>query len=140
MGRPRSRYSNFGFELLGHAIAAAAGMPYAELVHRRIAGPLGLDRFYLPATADQLSPGAITGTSRRGRPRQPWTGEAVGLAGGIRATIGDLAQRRHRRLPLLGRTRPRHRNRRRRPVRDLRIGRSPGIPAADRGDRTPSNS
>lgn len=92
VGRPRTRYSNFGFELLGHAIAGAAGMPYADLVHRRIAGPLGLDRFYLPATADQLSPKAITGTSRRGRPRQPWTGEAVAPAGGIRASIGDMAR------------------------------------------------
>jgi CubicO group peptidase (beta-lactamase class C family) len=92
VGRPRVRYSNFGFELLGHAIAGAAGMPYADLVYQRIAGPLGLDRFYVPAAADQLSPDALTGTTRRGRPRQPWTGQAVAPAGGIRATIGDMAR------------------------------------------------
>jgi CubicO group peptidase (beta-lactamase class C family) len=92
VGKPRVRYSNLGFELLGHAIASAAGLPYADLVRRRIADPLGLDCFYLPAAADQLSPKAIIGTSRRGRPRQPWTGEAVAPAGGIRATIGDMAR------------------------------------------------
>ncbi|WP_051300474.1 MULTISPECIES: serine hydrolase domain-containing protein [Actinomadura] len=92
VGRPQARYSNFGFELLGHAIAAAAGTSYAELVQQRIADPLKLNRLYVPATADQLGPDALTGTSRRGRPRQPWTGEAVGPAGGIRATIGDMAR------------------------------------------------
>lgn len=85
VGRPRPRYSNFGFELLGHAIAAAAGTTYADLVHRRIADALRMEGFYPPATPDQLRPTALAGTSRRGRPRQPWTGEAIGPAGGIRA-------------------------------------------------------
>ena len=31
VGRPRASYSNLGFELLGHAIAAAAGLTYADL-------------------------------------------------------------------------------------------------------------
>lgn len=34
---PKARYSNFGFELLGHALARASGLRYAELVRRRIA-------------------------------------------------------------------------------------------------------
>ncbi|TDC10993.1 class A beta-lactamase-related serine hydrolase [Nonomuraea longispora] len=92
VGRPRARYSNFGFELLGHAIAVAARTTYADLVQQRIAGPLQLNRLHLPVTADQLGPDALTGTSRRGRPRQPWTGEAMGPAGGIRATIGAMAR------------------------------------------------
>ncbi|MFI7637506.1 serine hydrolase domain-containing protein [Nonomuraea sp. NPDC049400] len=92
VGRLRTRYSNFGFELLGHAIAGAAAMPYADLVRERISGPLGLDHFYLPATADELGPNALIGRSRRGRPREPWTGEAIGPAGGIRASIQDMAR------------------------------------------------
>nr|BFE50687.1 hypothetical protein GCM10017745_41140 [Saccharothrix mutabilis subsp. capreolus] len=32
-GPPRPRYSNLGFQLLGHALAAAAGTPFATLVH-----------------------------------------------------------------------------------------------------------
>ncbi|MFE6222834.1 MULTISPECIES: serine hydrolase domain-containing protein [unclassified Streptomyces] len=91
-GRTRPRYSNFGFELLGHALAAAAGTSYERLVAGRIGGPLGLDRFYLPAGPAGLLPGAVAGTTRRGRPREPWTGEALGPAGGIRADIGSMAR------------------------------------------------
>ncbi len=88
----RPRYSNLGYELLGHAIAAGAGMGYRELVAARLCGPLALDSVYMPATPGELRPGALTGTSRRGRPRQPWTGEALAPAGGIRASIQDLAR------------------------------------------------
>lgn len=92
VGRPRPRYSNFGFELLGHALARAAGMSYQDLVRQRIAKPLELGVFYLPTTPDQLRPGALVGRSRSGRAGEPWTGEAVGPAGGIRASIHDMAR------------------------------------------------
>jgi CubicO group peptidase (beta-lactamase class C family) len=92
LGKPRPRYSNLGYELLGHAIARAAGMSYADLFRQRIAEPLELNGSYLPATPDELRPTALRGTSRSGRPREPWTGEAIGPAGGIRAPIGDLAR------------------------------------------------
>lgn len=88
----RPRYSNLGFELLGHATAAGAGMSYRDLVAARLSGPLALDSVYLPATPGELVPHALTGTSRRGRPREPWTGEALAPAGGIRASIQDLAR------------------------------------------------
>ena len=71
VGAPRPRYSNLGFELLGHAVASAAGMPFADLVQSRLAVPLGLSGLYAPATVDQLRPGALTGRSRRGKPREP---------------------------------------------------------------------
>jgi CubicO group peptidase (beta-lactamase class C family) len=92
LGKPRHRYSNCGFELLGHALAAAAGTSYAELLRTRIAEPLGLDPFYTPAAADDLRPGALLGVSGRGRPREAWTGEALAPAGGIRASIGGMAR------------------------------------------------
>jgi len=88
----RPRYSNLGYELLGHAVAAGAGTGYRELVAARLSGPLALDSVYMPATPGELRPGALTGTSRGGRPRQPWTGEALAPAGGIRASIQDLAR------------------------------------------------
>ncbi|GAA5067164.1 CubicO group peptidase (beta-lactamase class C family) [Thermocatellispora tengchongensis] len=92
VGKPAARYSNFGFELLGHAVASAAGTTYAELLAGRIAEPLGLAGLYVPAVPAQLRETALTGRSRRGRPREPWTGEAIGPAGGIRASIGDMAR------------------------------------------------
>ncbi|MFB7941901.1 serine hydrolase domain-containing protein [Streptomyces sp. NPDC056049] len=92
LGPTRPRYSNLGFELLGHALAAAAGTSYAELVAERIGTPLGLDCFYLPGDPSELRPEALAGRTGRGRPREPWTGEALGPAGGIRADIGSMAR------------------------------------------------
>ncbi|MFJ6673287.1 serine hydrolase domain-containing protein [Actinosynnema sp. NPDC091369] len=91
-GPPRPRYSNLGFQLLGHALANAAGTTFQDLLRDRVAAPLGLDVFYAPATPADLRPAALTGTTRWGRERHPWTGEAVGPAGGIRARIGDMAR------------------------------------------------
>ena len=39
VGRPRPAYSNLGFMLLGHAVAAAAYLTYAELFAQRLAKP-----------------------------------------------------------------------------------------------------
>ncbi len=90
-GRPKPRYSNLGYQLLGHAVAHASGTTYAELVRTRLAEPLGLSGCYVPARPEDLRPDAVVGRSRRGRPRDPWTGEALGPAGGIRATVTDMA-------------------------------------------------
>jgi len=92
LGKPQPRYSNLGFELLGHAVAAAAGMPYADLVRARIAEPLGLATLYAPATPADLSPAALTGRSSRGAAREAWTGEAIAPAGGLRASVTDMAR------------------------------------------------
>ncbi|WP_369073516.1 serine hydrolase domain-containing protein [Arthrobacter globiformis] len=89
---PRPRYSNFGFELLGHAVAAGAGLSFQDLLRERLADPLGLGSVYAPATAAGVRPTAVTGRSRSGRVMQPWTGEAVAPAGGIRASVGDMAR------------------------------------------------
>jgi CubicO group peptidase (beta-lactamase class C family) len=47
---------------------------------------------YLPSTAAGLRPNAVTGSGRYGRPKQPWTGEALAPAGGIRATVEDMGR------------------------------------------------
>jgi CubicO group peptidase (beta-lactamase class C family) len=92
LAAPRARYSNLGFQLLGHGIAAAAGLSYADLLDQRLAQVLGLPSLYVPAEPGELRPTALPGRSGRGRPREAWTGEAVGPAGGIRSSIGDLAR------------------------------------------------
>lgn len=92
VGRPSPRYSNFGFELLGHALAHAAGVGYPELVRQRLVGPLGLSSLYAPATVEELRSTALPGRSRRGTPRAPWTGAAIAPAGGLRASINDMAR------------------------------------------------
>lgn len=85
LGKARPRYSNLGFQLLGHAVAAAAGSSYEQLL-QDVQGP----GFWAPALAEDLGPADLLGFSRFGRPMHPWVGEAVAPAGGIRATINTM--------------------------------------------------
>ncbi len=86
----RARYSNAGYQLFGQALAAAAGVPYPELVRQRVARPLGLDPFYVPDGAAGLRTTALEGHNR-GRVVDPWASRAVGPAGGVRASITAMA-------------------------------------------------
>lgn len=81
----RMRYSSIGFGLLGDALAAAAGMPYEELLRERILDPLGM-------RATTLDPGAptIQGHSRRGKPRPPLE-DLMPAAGSIRSNVAEMS-------------------------------------------------
>ena len=87
----RPSYSNLGFELLGHAVAAAAGRAYPELVTTRVAEPLGLTDTYVPTSCEQLRPGAVAPRNRSGRETEPWANDAIAPAGGVRSSATDLA-------------------------------------------------
>lgn len=87
----RPAYSNLGFALLGHAVASAAGLSYADLLRTRLVEHLGLTSTYVPADAADLRPGAVRGTSRSGRSVEPWVNLAIAPAGGIRSSARDLA-------------------------------------------------
>jgi CubicO group peptidase (beta-lactamase class C family) len=87
----KASYSNLGFQLLGHAVAAAAGTSYADLVAGRIVGPLGLVDTYVPLSPAELRPGAVTARDRRGRAVDAWANEALAPAGGVRSSAADLA-------------------------------------------------
>lgn len=92
VGKPKPAYSNLGYQVLGHALAAASGQTYAELVRTRVAAPLDLDPFYVPATPEELRPGALPGVSRRGKARDPWADAGLGPAGGIRASTRAMSR------------------------------------------------
>ncbi|WP_223248998.1 serine hydrolase domain-containing protein [Williamsia muralis] len=89
---PKTRYSNLGFQLLGHALAQAAGQSFRTLLSDRLARPLGLENTYAPYTPAELTPDTVVGRSRFGRIQQPWTGEAIAPAGGVRASIADMGR------------------------------------------------
>ncbi len=82
-------YSNFGYAVLGAALAAAAGEPYEQVVQRRVLDPLGIQEMTARPPAERR----LTGTSRWGRPRAPWaTDGAVLPAGGYWATLPAVAE------------------------------------------------
>lgn len=84
-GTGRPRYSNFGFGLLGFAMAMAVGRPYEQMVMDEVIAPLGL------ASATFGDEGLRTGRSRK-REVGPWhLGDLSGM-GGLRMSPADLAR------------------------------------------------
>lgn len=91
VGKARFQYSNLGFELLGAALARAAGGCYPDVLRSRILEPVGMTGAAVPARQKDLSADALRGRSRGGREHDAWVGEAIGPAGGVRCTAADLA-------------------------------------------------
>jgi CubicO group peptidase (beta-lactamase class C family) len=85
-------YSNLGVALLGHALAAAAHMDYAQLLQERAFTPLGMTESILPLTAENLPTGAPRGYSAAGIAEAPWTINGWAPAGGVRSTPADMAR------------------------------------------------
>ncbi|WP_084078794.1 serine hydrolase [Demequina sp. NBRC 110057] len=90
VGKERFEYSNLGFALLGHAVAARLGLPYGEALRLRVLEPLGMRGAYTAGSVEALREGALRGVSKRGLPHDPWVGEGIAPAGGVRATAADL--------------------------------------------------
>jgi CubicO group peptidase (beta-lactamase class C family) len=88
---PPATYSNSGFELLGAALAAAAGTPYPQLLEQRVLGPLGMEDTIVPVSGAELGPRDLIGETTGGRSADPWLGEAAAPAGAVRADITDMA-------------------------------------------------
>ncbi|MFC3999511.1 serine hydrolase domain-containing protein [Nocardiopsis sediminis] len=85
-------YSNFGFAVLGEALAREAGTSYAEVVHERVLGPVGMDdTFILGADTDTVPEGAALPHMEAGARSQPWNAVEYAPAGiGTWTTPADL--------------------------------------------------
>jgi D-alanyl-D-alanine-carboxypeptidase/D-alanyl-D-alanine-endopeptidase len=86
-GRPR--YSNLGYGLLGHVLAARAGRSYEQLVRERICRPLALEDTGVSVPAAVRGRFA-QGHNRRGRPVPHWDLPVLAGAGALRSTVADL--------------------------------------------------
>lgn len=82
----KPEYSNFGFAVLGQALAEVTGTSYADLVRERITQPLGMDETVVPTSTEGLSHGMTSS----GLPAAPWTLGASAPAGAIRSTPRDM--------------------------------------------------
>lgn len=83
-------YSNFGYDLLGAALANVSGKPYAEVLRERVLDPLGMkDTVFNPRPEDQ--PRLMQGHNFDGSamPIVP-TSTAVECAAGLYSTANDL--------------------------------------------------
>ncbi|PAY22950.1 serine hydrolase [Dietzia natronolimnaea] len=92
VGDKDPEYSNLGFAVLGHALAEVSGHDYPELVRTRLAEPLGLENFHVPAPGQGgAAPNAVQGRESSGRAQQAWDDAGYAPAGGIRADAASMA-------------------------------------------------
>lgn len=88
------RYSNIGYDLLGLIVQRTAGMPYQELLARRVFAPLGMQA--RAAAWDAVVPGRAAGYSiADGTPVNAlWTAPSLyrGGAGGLLLSASDAAK------------------------------------------------
>ncbi|GAA3196816.1 serine hydrolase domain-containing protein [Streptomyces virens] len=84
----RWRYSNFGVAVLGHALAAATGTPWQDLVTGQLLEPLALHDTTLRAGTDGRD--ATGHTKGGGRPVPAFDAGGFQAAGAVRATPHDL--------------------------------------------------
>src|SRR5699024_3052216 len=87
LGDREPEYSNFGFAVLGQALAKVTGHDYAELVRTRITEPLGMDDTFVPDSPEGLS----HGFTASGLPAAPWVMGGHAPAGAIRSSAHDMA-------------------------------------------------
>ncbi len=87
-------YSNYGFAILGRAIANASGMKYGDFVHQRIFAPLGMRSSFWDAKA--VPPGRLANAYRKEdgafRVETPLADGAFGSMGGLFTSSRDLAR------------------------------------------------
>ena len=85
-----SDYSNFGYAVLGQAVASVWGESYATLLRRRVLAPLGMDDTvagWREADPHRLAPG-----HNEGQPAANWDLTAFAPAGALVSTTRDLAK------------------------------------------------
>ncbi|SMY13016.1 serine hydrolase domain-containing protein [Brevibacterium jeotgali] len=84
-------YSNFGFGVLGHALAHALGQDFGQAVTERICKPLGLiDTATDWQLTDEQRERSAQGFRGRTRPAAPWPLEGLPGAGALRSTASDV--------------------------------------------------
>jgi serine-type D-Ala-D-Ala carboxypeptidase/endopeptidase len=85
-------YSNYGFDLLGAALANAGGKPYADLLKERVLDPAGMkDTVFNPRPGDEAR--VMQGHNFDGSPMgAAHTPESIECAGGLHTTANDMAR------------------------------------------------
>lgn len=84
-------YANLGFGLLGIALANRAGVPYEDLLIKRICSPLGMRHTRITLTRE-MSRHLVQGHDLGMKPTELWTWPAMPGAGCVRSTANDMTR------------------------------------------------
>lgn len=91
VGPPEPAYSNFGFAVLGQALAQRTDTPYRDLLRARVLDPLGMDDTVVVTPDEQLP--ADPGQTEGGTLMSPWRGWGYAPAGSAMwTTAPDLGR------------------------------------------------
>ncbi|MCQ9352058.1 beta-lactamase family protein [Corynebacterium sp. 153RC1] len=82
-------YSNFGYAILGTALAEAAGHDYPTLMEQRIFTPLRMENTFV-ATVGSLNSENPRGYNEAGHKAAAWEMDGYAPAGAVRSTANDL--------------------------------------------------
>ncbi|WP_119273897.1 D-alanyl-D-alanine-carboxypeptidase/endopeptidase AmpH [Taklimakanibacter deserti] len=83
-------YSNYGFDLLGYALADISGKPYADVLRERVLDPLGMKDTSLNPP-DEAKPRIMQGHNFDGSPMPTVPSPAsIGCSGGLYTTANDM--------------------------------------------------
>jgi D-alanyl-D-alanine-carboxypeptidase/D-alanyl-D-alanine-endopeptidase len=91
------KYSNFGYCIIGHALARASAQPFRQYVAEHVLAPLGMDDTTWEPTEAMRARLAVGYTAAaedgtRGRPPSFDVGDGSAPAGGLYSTVEDLAR------------------------------------------------
>jgi D-alanyl-D-alanine-carboxypeptidase/D-alanyl-D-alanine-endopeptidase len=85
-------YSNYGFGLLGEALAKAGNKPYADLLREKVIAPLGLNDTTLRLSEAQ-KPRLMTGLDPFNKPDPNWDApDIMGPSAGVYSTADDMVR------------------------------------------------
>jgi len=85
-------YSNYGFGLLGEALAKAGNKPYADLLREKVIAPLGLNDTTLRLSEAQ-KPRLMTGLDPFNKSDPNWeTPDIMGPSAGVYSTADDMVR------------------------------------------------
>lgn len=85
-----AEYSNFGFGLLGFALARAAACSFPELIGREVCEPLSLHETFACGVPDSHLARRLDGHDADGAPAKHWDNPTLAGAGCIESTIPDM--------------------------------------------------
>lgn len=82
-------YSNYGMGLLGEALANKAGLPYNQLLQKKVLNPLHMDHTFIQLPSAE-APNFLSAHDGANHPVSKWDLVAFAPAGGIRSDVRDM--------------------------------------------------
>ncbi|MCP8899288.1 serine hydrolase domain-containing protein [Gilvimarinus xylanilyticus] len=85
-------YSNFGYGVLGQALAREEKVSFEQLLQGRVFAPLGMSNTYVALSAQRDKPRLAQGYNVMDEPVAPWHFDALAGAGAVISNLDDMVK------------------------------------------------